>query len=115
MTEPKRGSRAGRLSPGRAAIVGALLLGALPMWALPLMAAGTWGFLAYLTLSHAYYGGARRLFGSTLFPAQEFGIIPNGVAGILAATALYAVVGALIGWLAGSAATKRRSAVSENR
>lgn len=115
MTEPKRGGRAGRFSPARAAIVGALLLGALPMWALPLKAAGSWGLLAYLRLSHAYYGGARRVFGSTLFPAQEFGIIPNGVAGILAAAAIYALVGALIGWAVGSTFTNRRSADSENR
>ncbi len=98
-----------------APILGALLLGALPMWALPLMATGTWGFLAYLSLSHAYYSGARRLFGPALFPAQEFGIIPNGVAGILAATALYAVVGALIGWAVGSAVTKWRPMHRENQ
>jgi len=110
MTETKRGSRLGWLKPTRGAIIGALLLGALPLWVLPLMATGSWGFLAYLSLSHAYYGGARKLFGSTLFPAQEFGIIPNGVAGILVATVLYAVVGALIGWAVGSVVTKRRSA-----
>lgn len=79
------------------------------------MVAGGWGFLAYLRLSHAYYGGARRVFGSTLFPAQEFGIIPNGVAGMMAAAALYAVVGALLGWAVGSAVPKRRLADSENR
>jgi hypothetical protein len=79
------------------------------------MAAGTWGFLAYLSLSHAYYGGARAVFGSTLFPAQEFGIIPNGVAGILAATTIYALLGALIGWAVGWAFTNRRTAESENR
>ncbi|MGI8818087.1 MAG: hypothetical protein ACR2HW_03015 [Gemmatimonadales bacterium] len=110
MTEAKRGSRLGWLTPRPGAIVGALLLGGLPMWTLPLMATGSWGFLAYLSLSHAYYGGARRLFGATLFPPQEFGIIPNGVPGILVATVLYAAVGGLIGWAIGSASTKRRSA-----
>ena len=84
MTEAKRGSRLGWLTPRRGAIVGALLLGGLPMWTLPLMA--------------------------TLLPAQEFGIIPNGVPGILVATVLYAAVGGLIGWAIGSASTKRRSA-----
>ncbi len=115
MTETKGGSRLGWLNPTRGATVGALLLGGLPLWVLPLMATGSWGFLAYLSLSHAYYGGARRLFGSTLFPAEEFGIIPNGVAGLLVATALYAVVGALVGWAVGSVVRKRRSADTEKR
>jgi len=87
---------------------GALLLGALPVWTLPLMGAGGSGFLAYLGLSHAYYGGARRLFGATLFPAQEFGIIPNGGAGILVAAALYAALGAAAGWAVAAAVTRWR-------
>lgn len=106
MTESKRGGW--RLSPGRTAIVGALLLGALPMWTLPLMIAGNWGFLMYLGLSNTYYAGARAVLGSTLFPAQEFGVVPNGVAGILLSGAFYAVVGAALGWVVGAALTRSR-------
>jgi hypothetical protein len=108
--DSQRGARPGWLSPKFAALGGALLLGALPMWTLPLMAVGGRGFLAYLGLSHAYYGGARKLFGATLFPAQEFGIIPNGVAGILVAAAFYAVLGGAAGWAVGTAVTRWRSA-----
>jgi hypothetical protein len=62
------------------------------------MAAGTTGFLAYLGLSHAYYGGARLVFGAGLFPAHEFGIVPQGVAGLVLAGALYGLLGAAAGW-----------------
>ena len=92
------GARAGWLSPQRAAICGAVLLGALPLWALPIAAAGRSGFLAYLHVSQAYYGGARRLFGATLFPMHEFGIVPQGAAGLVLAAAVYAVLGATVGW-----------------
>jgi hypothetical protein len=87
-----------RLSRKRATIVGAVLLGMFPLWTLPLMVAGTTGFLAYLGLSHTYYGGARRVFGATLFPAHEFGIVPQGAAGLLLAATLYGVAGAAVGW-----------------
>ena len=87
-----------RPSRRHAAILGAALLGTLPLWTLPLMAVGTSGFLVYLGLSHAYYGGARQVFGAALFPAQEFGIVPRGVAGFALAAALYALLGALAGW-----------------
>jgi hypothetical protein len=87
-----------RLSRRRAAILGAVVLGALPLWTLPLMAAGTNGFLAYLGLSHAYYGGARQVFGAALFPAHEFGIVPQGAVGLLLAATLYGVLGAAAGW-----------------
>lgn len=63
------------------------------------MAAGRSGFLAYLGLSHAYYGGARKLFGATLFPAHEFGIVPHGAAGLALAATVYAVLGATVGWM----------------
>jgi len=96
--DPKGGARASWLSPRRIAICGAVLLGALPLWALPLMIAGGSGFLAYLHLPHAYYGGARKLFGATLFPAHEFGIVPNGAAGLMLAATAYAVLGAAAGW-----------------
>jgi hypothetical protein len=95
-------------SPGRAAILGALILGALPLWTLPLAAAGKAGFLAYLWLSNAYYGGARQVFGAALFPLQEFGIIPQGVAGFGLAAAMYGVLGAAFGW--GAAAIARNLA-----
>ncbi len=85
-------------SPGRAALVGATFLGTLPLWTLPLMSAGTTGFLAYLGLSHAYYGGARQVFGGHLFPAREFGIIPQGMLGLLLAGGLYGLMGAAAGW-----------------
>ncbi len=97
-----------RLTPTHTAVAGALLLGALPMWTLPLMIAGNWGFLTYLGLSNTYYAGARAVLGSTLFPAQEFGIVPDGVAGILLAGTFYAVVGAAVGWAVGAALTRSR-------
>jgi len=109
MTEAKRGSRLGWLTPRRGAIVGALLLGGLPMWTLPVMATGSWGFLAYLSLSHAYYGGARTVRRDIL-PRPGIRHHSNGVPRILVATVLYAAVGGLIGWAIGSASTKRRSA-----
>ena len=112
MTEAKPGGRPGWLSPMRGAIVGALLLGALPLWTLPLIGAGSNGFLAYLGLSHAYYGGARKVFGAGLFPVEEFGIIPNGAVGVLVATALYAELGAAAGWAVATAVTQRRQAPS---
>ncbi len=93
----------------RGAIVGALLLGALPLWTLPLISAGSNGFLAYLGLS-PYYGGARKVFGAGLFPVEEFGIMPNGVAGVLVATALYAALGAV--WAVATAVTRWRQAPS---
>lgn len=87
-----------RPSRKRAAIIGAVVAGALPLWTLPLMAAGTSGFLAYLGLSHLYYGGARQVFGATLFPAREFGIVPQGAAGLVIAAVLYAILGGAAGW-----------------
>ncbi len=93
----------------RAAILGAVLLGTLPLWTLPLMAAGSRGFLAYLGLSHAYYGGARQVFGAGLFPAHEFGIVPQGAPGLILAAVLYGAVGAAVGW-AIAAGTERRGA-----
>ncbi|HET9465424.1 MAG TPA: hypothetical protein VFO71_07840 [Gemmatimonadales bacterium] len=98
-----------QLSPKRAAIGGALLLGALPLWTLPLMSLGGNGFLAYLYISHTYYRGARTLFGATLFPAHEFGIIPNGATGLALAAALYAVLGAAAGWALSAALARWRS------
>jgi hypothetical protein len=95
---PHPAPRPAWLSPKRGAICGALLLGALPLWALPLMLAGRSGFLAYLHVSHAYYGGARELFGAGLFPAHEFGIVPNGAAGLVLAATVYAALGAAAGW-----------------
>ncbi len=109
MPDSPGGARLGWLSRKRAAIGGALLLGALPLWTLPLMATGGSGFLAYLALSHAYYGGARKLFGATLFPAHEFGIVPNGVAGLVVAATLYAVLGAAAGWALAAGVTRWRS------
>jgi hypothetical protein len=96
------------LSRRRAAIIGALLLGALPLWALPLAAAGRSGFLAYLQLSHVYYGGVRKLFGASLFPAHEFGIVPNGAAGLLLAATVYGVLGAATGWALAAGVMGRR-------
>jgi hypothetical protein len=98
-----------RLSRRRAMIVGAVLLGMLPLWTLPLMVAGTSGFLAYLGLSHAYYGGARRIFGATLFPAHEFGIVPQGAAGLLLAAVLYGAAGAAVGWGVAAGMERRSS------
>jgi hypothetical protein len=91
------------LTKTRAAIYGAVLLGGWPLWSLVLFLVGGRGFLAYLLLSHLYYSGARKVFGATLFPAEEFGVIPRGTPGLLAAVALYAVVGALAGWALGAA------------
>ena len=88
---------------------GALLLATLPLWTLPLVAMGGNGFLTYLRLSHAYYGGARKLFGATLFPSHEFGIVPNGAVGLLLAATLYAGLGAAIGWTLASALAWWRS------
>jgi hypothetical protein len=82
----------------RAALVGAVFLGTVPLWTLPLLAAGTSGFLTYLGLSHGYYGGARQVFGSDLFPAHEFGIVPQGVVGLVLAGGLYGLLGAAAGW-----------------
>jgi hypothetical protein len=63
------------------------------------MAAGSSGFLGYLWLSHIYYGGARQVFGADLYPAHEFGIVPEGVAGLLLAAIAYGVLGAAVGWV----------------
>jgi hypothetical protein len=90
-------------------IAGALLLGALPLWALPLMAAGGHGFLAYLELSHTYYGAARKLFGAALFPAHEFGIVPNGAAALVLAAIVYGILGAAAGWALAAGLTWLRS------
>ena len=94
----------------RVALLGAVFLGALPLWTLPLMVAGTSGFLAYLGLSDTYYGGARLVFGAGLFPAQEFGIVPQGAAGLILAAILYGLLGAASGWGV-AAVLERRCAV----
>jgi hypothetical protein len=73
------------------------------------MAAGSSGFLAYLHLSHAYYSGARKLFGATLFPAHEFGIVPNGAAGLLLAATVYGLLGAATGWALAAAVMRWRT------
>jgi hypothetical protein len=73
------------------------------------MAFGGSGFLAYLSLSHTYYGGARKLLGATLFPAHEFGIVPNGAAGLVLAAALYALLGAVAGWVLAGGIARWRS------
>jgi hypothetical protein len=91
------------LTKTRAAIFGAVLLGGWPLWSLALFLVGGHGLLAYLLLSDLYYSGARKVFGATLFPVEEFGAIPRGTPGLLAAVALYAVVGALAGWTLASA------------
>lgn len=98
-----------RPSRRRAALLGAVLLAALPLWTLPLMAAGTAGFLTYLSLSHAYYGGARLMFGGGLFPAHEFGIVAEGPVGLVLAGALWGLVGAAIGWAVVAGAERRGS------
>ena len=90
---------------GRGAIVGAVLLGPLPIWTLPLAVAGKAGFLAYLGLSNAYYGGAAQVFGAALFPTREFGTVPQGAAGLVLAAALYGVLGAAVGWVVAAVAT----------
>ena len=94
---------------GRGAIVGAVLLGTLPIWTLPLGVAGKAGFLAYLGLSNAYYGGAAQVFGATLFPTHEFGVVPQGAAGLALAAALYGVLGGVVGWVVAAGAALWRS------
>ncbi|MDB4906236.1 MAG: hypothetical protein JWO05_1020 [Gemmatimonadetes bacterium] len=91
----------------RAAAIGAAVLALLPLYALPLLKAGKPGFLAYLSISDAYYRGARAVMGERLFPAHEFGVIPNGVGGVLAATVMYGLLGAALG-VGISVAVKRR-------
>jgi hypothetical protein len=73
------------------------------------MVAGRNGFLAYLHVSQAYYGGARKLFGATLFPTHEFGIVPQGAAGLVLAATIYAVLGAAVGWTLGRAVMQWRT------
>jgi hypothetical protein len=109
VADAHRGDRARWLSPKRAVIGGALLLAALPLWTLPVAALGGSGFLAYLGLSHVYYAGARKLFGAELFPAHEFGIVPNGAAGVLLAAGFYAAMGAAAAWTVAAAVTRWRS------
>ena len=98
-----------RPSHRRAAIIGAVLFAGLPLWTLPLMALGGSGFLTYLTVSHTYYGGARRAFGAALFPAHEFGIVPRGALGLALAGALYGVLGAAAGWALAAGVARWRS------
>jgi hypothetical protein len=52
---------------------------------------------------------ARALFGATLFPAHEFGIVPNGAAGLVLAAMLYALLGAAAGWTLATGAARWRS------
>lgn len=63
------------------------------------MIAGKPGFLAYLIISDRYYRGARLVFGSALFPRAEFGTIPQGRLGLLAAALLYAAIGGILGFV----------------
>lgn len=86
-------------SRGAAFVRLAALLATVPVWTLPVAVLGRGGFLAYLSLSSAYYRAPRMVFGSAHFPRREFGTIPaSGVAHLLAA-ALYMGLAFLLCWL----------------
>jgi hypothetical protein len=84
------------------ALVGAAVLAGVPLWALALAVVPEFGFGLYLQLSNWYYTVPRMLFGPALFPREEFGVIPNGAAGLLVAAVLFATVGFAVGCLFGA-------------
>jgi hypothetical protein len=83
----------------RPVLICAAALATLPIWTLPIALAGMPGFEGYLEISNAYYTLAQKMFGHALFPVEEFGVIPLGVAGNVVAALLYAAIGAAVGLL----------------
>lgn len=83
----------------RPVLICAAALATLPIWTLPIALAGIPGFEWYLSISNAYYALAQKIFGHALFPVEEFGVIPLGVAGTIVAALLYAAIGAAFGLL----------------
>jgi hypothetical protein len=92
----------------RPVLVCAVALATLPIWTLPIALVGIPGFQWYLAISNAYYTLARSVFGHTLFPVEEFGVIPLGAIGPIVAALLYAVIGAAFGLLLSLAWPRRR-------
>jgi hypothetical protein len=83
-------------------VIAAIVLATVPFWTPLLMVVPDPGFLLYLWISNAYYSLPRLLFGSRLFPAEEFGVIPKGAAAIVLAALLYALLGVAAGWVPGA-------------
>lgn len=102
----------GRPSLVKSAVAGAAAVATLPLWLLPMMLVPDPGFLTYLFVSNSYYELARRVFGPSFFPTEEFGTFPRGAAGIGLAALLYAAIGALLGAVIASA---RRSMSRDRR
>lgn len=68
-----------------------LLLPGFPLFFMAFGLLGAYGFLPAVMLHHLYYWLPAKIFGKTLYPVEEFGVIPT-TAGYAVATVFYAAI-----------------------